>query len=300
MKQLFLPAAVSAVSLLAAFCAGQADPASHSSESAGPSEAAPSVTVGAATASETPAFSSEVSKLVFEPVAQLPRPPASAARAADCAGVLVDAKSAAAKVVAKAGWGVTGEARIGGYQLVSFAGSFEPGTSGSCLLGKGSVGVFTGTSPLAVAYVRSGGQDTIGRIQPFGTNGVRIWDGDIVPAPIADIRQTRQGLMIVKLAAEEQTCAGAVPTINGMPISRARKALIAAGWQPVAHGDPDAHTGEREKALAGLGVIEVDSCSGTGFGYCAFDYRKGTATLGVITVGEDEYPSVSHYSVRCN
>nr|KIS30036.1 hypothetical protein TQ38_24960 [Novosphingobium sp. P6W] len=251
-------------------------------------------------AEENAGFTSEIRELAFDPVSQLPRAPASAASRSECAGQVIDAKSAAARAVAGAGWGVTGEAKVGDYQLVSFAGSFEPGTSGSCFVSKGNVGVFEGTTLRAVAYAGSGSKETIGRIQPFGKDGARIWHGDIVPAPIADIRRSAQGLVIGKLAAEEQTCGGSVPTINEMPITRARKELIAGGWSPVNHGTPDDRIDEREQALAQLGVTEVDSCSGTGFGYCSFDYRKGKAKLGVTTVGDNEDPSVSNYGVQCD
>ncbi|MEE4451562.1 hypothetical protein [Novosphingobium resinovorum] len=298
MKQLFLPAAMSALALMTACSAGDHAPGGDASDPA--SEAATGVMSEAAMAEENAGFTSEVRELAFDPVSQLPKAPASAASRSECAGQVIDAKSAAARVVAEAGWGVTGEAKVGAYQLVSFAGSFEPGTSGSCFVSKGNIGVFEGTRLRAIAYARSGGKETIGRIQPFGKDGARIWHGDIVPAPIADIRRSARGLVLGKLAAEEQTCGGAVPAINDMPITRARKALIAAGWTPVNHGGPDDRIDEREQALAQLGVTEVDSCSGTGFGYCRFDYRKGKATLGVTTVGDDEAPNVSDYGVSCD
>jgi hypothetical protein len=298
MKQLFLPTAMSALALLAACSSGEHGPGGDASGSA--SEAATGAASKTAMAEEHVGFTSEVRGVAFDPMSQLPRAPASAASRSECAGQVIDAKSAAAREVAEAGWGVTGEAKVGDYQLVSFAGSFEPGTSGSCFVSKGNVGVFEGTALRAVAYARPGSKETIGRIQPFGKDGARIWHGDIVPAPIADIRRSAQGLVIGKLAAEEQTCGGSVPPINDMPITRARKELIAAGWSPVNHGTPDDRIDEREQTLAQLGVTEVDSCSGTGFGYCSFDYRKGKAKLGVTTVGDNEDPAVSDYGVSCD
>jgi hypothetical protein len=298
MKQLFLPTAMSALAMLAACSSGDHGRGSDASDTA--SEAATGVMSEAAMAEKNAGFTSEVRELAFDPVSQLPKAPASAASRSECAGQVIDAKSAAAREVAKAGWGVTGEAKLGAYQLVSFAGSFEPGTSGSCFVSKGNIGVFEGTALRAIAYARSSSKETIGRIQPFGKDGARIWHGDIVPAPIADIRRSAQGLVIGKLAAEEKTCGGAVPTINDMPITHARKALIAAGWTPANHGVPDDHIDEREQALALLGVTEVESCSGTGFGYCSFDYRKGKAKLGVTTVGDNEDPTVSDYGVSCD
>lgn len=245
---------------------------------------------------ETAKFTSDVKALAFDAVTQLPKAPADAE---DQCGVAITAKSAAARAVTKAGWGITAEERIGRYQAVSFAGSFENGTSGSCYVSKGNVAVFEGDQLRAIAYARSGSEVTIGRIEPFGKTGLRIWDGDFLPHPVADIQVTETGLGIVKPAAREMTCGGVVPGIDGKPITKARAALIAAGWKPVDHGSADQRSDPREQDLVKLGAVEVDSCSGTGFGYCAFDYERAGARLSVTTVGDNEDPKVSDSGVKC-
>lgn len=291
----FLPAAMTALALVSACSSGKGNPAADATASQGPSSAA----ADAAVAEDSPAFSSEVNGIAFNAVTALPKAPPSAATQTECPGVVMAPKSAVARAVAKAGWGVTGEGRIGDYQLVSFAGSFEAGTSGSCHVGKGNVAVFQGTDLRAIAYGRSGSGDAIGHIEPFGKGGIRIWHGDLLPEPVADMRVAGTGLVIGKLAAEERTCGGVVPRINEMPITRARKALLAAGWTPVDHGGPEGRADERERALAERGVVEVEGCSGTGFGYCSFDYQRAGASLAVTTVGDGEDPTVSDYGVKC-
>lgn len=54
--------------------------------------------------------------------------------------------------------------------------------------------------------------------------------------------------------------------------------------------------------LKAAGIYEVQSCSGTQFGYCSFGYEGQFAELSVVTVGEGEpssTPQVARYSVSC-
>lgn len=285
---------LAAMTFVSACSSGDNDAAPGAAASATPSHSVS----GASSDQRAPQFTSDVAALAIDAISQLPKAPASAQDQADCA-VVIPVKSAAARLVADAGWGVTAEERIGRFQAVSFAGSFESATSGSCYVGQGNVALFDGDRLRAIVYARPGSKTTIGRIEPFDKAGLRIWDGDIVPRPVADIRLAGTGLAVVELAAQEQTCGGVVPRIDSMPITKARAALIGAGWKPVDHGAIDQRTDPREQTLVKMGVVEVDSCSGTGFGYCGFDYRRPGAALSVTTVGESGDPVVSYHSVQC-
>jgi hypothetical protein len=298
MNRPFLPVAIAMIALVSA-CSGEK--ADNAAEARGDATPAANAAVESPAEAEAPAaaFHSSVASVQLNPVNALPKAPASAASREECGAV--DAKSPAAQQVAKAGWGVTGEGKLGSYQLVSFAGQFEPGTSGSCQVGKGNVAVFDGEQIVAIAYVPSGKSQSIGRIAPFGQGGLRIWDGDVVPAPLADFTLEGTQLAVAPPARREQVCGGkaVVPGIYGAPIGKARARLIAAGWEPVNHGAAADRTDSREQELAEKGVTEVESCSGTGFGFCAFDYKRAGATLSVITVGDGEDPGVSDYRTRC-
>lgn len=299
MKRLLLPVAVTTLSVLSACSSEKGDAGAAATASRDPASEMASDAASEPAAEDAASFASEIKTIAFDSVAALPRAPASAASQSECEGFVRSPQSAGGRAVAKAGWGITGEGRLGAYQVVSFAGSFEPATSGSCVVGKGNVAIFEGDQLRAIAYGRSGTPQMIGHIEKFGKDGLRIWDGDIVPAPVADMRVTDNGLVIGQLAAQERTCGGAVPKINGMPITRARVALIGAGWKPVNHGGPADRIDDRERELVEKGVVEVDSCSGTGFGYCAYDYTRTDARLAVTTVGDGEDPTVSDYSVSC-
>lgn len=288
MNRILALAAIATLPLLAAPAAGQGN--------------AP----GAPPAAGAIRVQSMVAALRFVPLQRLPQAPTSAAGAARaaCGHLLAEARTPAGREVALAGWGVTGEVGIGPYQAISFVGAFERGTSGSCQLGQGNLGIFRGADLLAVAYAPGNAGRTIGRAVAFERDGLRLWDGDFLSQPLADLRLGADGgLAIQPLAAEERVCAGAasVPNIYGRPINEARGLLARSGWSPVT--SPGRAERERlDSRVADLvrrGVPEVEDCSGTGFGFCGYSYRGAAGALSVTTVGDNDFPAVSGYGVRC-
>lgn len=212
-------------------------------------------------------------------------------------------KSPEARSVQAKGWQVTGEAEAGGYLLVSFVGTMEQGTSGSCLLGEGNIALFRGGDVQAIAHAAEGTTLSIAYIQPLESGDIRILDGDFLTQPVADMRFGANGsVRIEKLAASERVCngGGQVPNIHGLPINRARAMLTEAGWEPSPARPAGGRADGRASALADRGLIEVDDCSGTGFGYCAFVYEGKAGILTVITAGDDEWPTVARYSADCS
>ncbi|MDZ3832568.1 MAG: hypothetical protein U0S50_12255 [Sphingopyxis sp.] len=231
---------------------------------------------------------------------RLPRAPRAATRDA-CDWKQTEPRSAPGKQVAAAGWGVTNDLAVGRFQAVSFAGSFDPGTSGSCEIRDGNVAIFDGGHLIALAYVRRSTARSIGFAAPLEGGALRLWDGDILPQPLADIRISKARMTVGPVAAADRVCGGkaVVPNIYGQPINKARIALQAHGWTPVPGGTSINRTDPREAELARRGVPEVTGCSGTGFGFCAFEYQRQGATLSVTTAGEDMFPSVSAYNADC-
>jgi hypothetical protein len=68
------------------------------------------------------------------------------------------------------------------------------------------------------------------------------------------------------------------------PIETADQRLQQQGWQPIS--TPPAESFDRE--LSGNGLISLRACSGTGMGYCRYDYRRGGEQLEVITVPSND------------
>lgn len=247
---------------------------------------------------------SQVVDVAIMPLADLPPAPAGAADREGCEHLVAGAMSDAGRVVESLGWAVTGEATLGAHQAVSFVGRFEVGTSGSCLLGAGNIGFFSGNNLLAIAYAADETRLTIGSVMQRGDDGLRIWSGDFLQQPIADVRMIGDSaIAVIPLAPEETVCGGdaTVPNVYGLPIGLARVLLMEAGWVGI---DGSAERGEdlRASELADAGMTEISGCSGTGFGFCAYSYEGPAGTLSVSTVGEGELPAgpaVSGYGVTC-
>lgn len=262
--------------------------------------------VGLGEAKEELRVVSEVEGLAFTMLDRLPRAPSRGGKVPDfCTSYVADARGASAGTVRALGWTITGEARLGSFTVVSFAGGFEPATSGTCIVQNGNVGIFNQEGGLvALAYARRGSKASIGRVSALEGGAVRVWDGDPPGMPVADIERADGGylLRLGALAANETFCRGraSVPNIYGMGIDKARRALIQRGWTPVpSQPSPDERFG-REKDLRARGVVEVDGCSGTGFGYCRFGYKGAAGTLSVTTMGDDEFPIVAGYGAECS
>ena len=264
----------------------------------------------AAPAAARPSFGSSVSGLRITATAVLPPAPGGNV-AGGC--TVIDARTPEGRAVEERGWGVTQEARLGRYAIVSFAGRFTAGGSASCFVEDGNIGLFehgrlvaivhgigapfegTGTTTVTPTYVSATG----------GPGRLRIWGESYYP-PIADLVETPTGAAVVPVAAADRWCGGAVsvPNIYDRKIESSRRRLAQSGWRPVptsasAYGEgPFGSARELRRA----GVVEVESCSGTGYGVCVFNYRHALgATLRVTSAGNDAPRTgfVIDYSVSC-
>lgn len=78
---------------------------------------------------------------------------------------------------------------------------------------------------------------------------------------------------------------------NAVGITALRAKLLAHGWSPLETFGADPG-GRRWNQFADAGsmyqagMIEVESCSGTGLNFCTFYYRKGKQCFRVVTQGE--------------
>ena len=94
-------------------------------------------------------------------------------------------------------------------------------------------------------------------------------------------------------AAPEQTVADTIkhePKLSArQTILEANRHLIANGWRPAPEKTPT----PEEWRLASVALESLSACSGTGFGFCRFDYRRDLQRLSVVTVpSEPGRPSV--------
>ncbi|KAA1183651.1 hypothetical protein FP026_06315 [Rhizobium tropici] len=251
-----------------------------------------------ASAKDRIALKSEVPGLKITRLAKLPEVPDSDSSGAPSCGVLPETKSAGGKIASDLGWGVTGEAKLGPYEAVSFAGEFDQATGSACAIDQGNIALFDGSNLLALIYAEKNSKLTIGRITAV-TDHLRILDGDLVQMPIGEIKLEGGDVEVKPLAAEEQVCDGkaVVPNVYGKPITEARQAIIAKGWEPFQSPSPS-YPDPFGDSIRKMGVVETTDCAGTGFAYCSYFYRKGDMELDVSSFG-DGTPTVSDYDTVC-
>lgn len=214
----------------------------------------------------------------------------------DCELNSINLSSQGGMLVKNSGWVVTSEASTDGFDAVSFAGKVDRGTSGSCYVTDANVGLFRDGNLEAIIYgvsPRFQGVTSV-NISPHGH--LRLY-GDVInySTPIADVLIESNVISAVRLPAIERFCDGSVqvPNVRGQLIMEARNSIMGAGWRPVL-----AEESGYLEPLVEAGVVETQSCSGTGFGLCSFAYSHPTGpTLYVGSMGES--PEISDYDVVC-
>lgn len=258
----------------------------------------------AAPALARPNVASQVAGLAVLRYDTLPAAPQPGADRAACAHLLLDRPATpAGQRLAQLGWGVTAEEPLGGWTAVSFVSGYGAGTSGSCELSDGNIGLFQGDQLQILVYATDRPATQIGHLVPFGQGGLRLFSGDFLPQPVADLRVLgTDGLIITQPALEEKVCGGraVLPYLYGLPIDMARQLLAEAGWQPAPPAEPLDFGIAQDLAAS---VPEVQACAGTGFGFCAFNYTGPAGRLDVTTVGEGaedgSLPQVADYVAEC-
>ncbi|MCK4206213.1 hypothetical protein J3U99_15655 [Brucella pituitosa] len=243
---------------------------------------------------------SQVSGVDIVRLTELPKAPKKNEETESCVNRASKTPSAEARAVEEHGWTLTGEAKLGSLQVVSFVADTEEGTSGSCLLKDGNIAFYDDGKLVALAYASKKTALSLGRVEEHG-DVLRLWDGDLVQQPVADVKLVGgKGIVITALPNEEKFCAGqvTVPNVRHVPIILARMMLKEYGWQPEqSKQEPDSTSQD----LLDMGINEVDGCAGTGFGFCGFEYKNAGNSLSVATVGDSpDTPSVISYDVKCS
>ena len=102
-----------------------------------------------------------------------------------------------------------------------------------------------------------------------------------------------------------------LPNLEGKTYHEARKTIISKGWKPnqtiflkLASESPDIQFGNGPLFWK-KGYIELESCAGTGMGWCAFSFKKNKMKIQIITIGEESpedkvYAVVDKQLLLCN
>jgi hypothetical protein len=214
----------------------------------------------------------------------------------------IKAKSVGGRYAASRGWLVTSETKLGKYDAVNIVGALDGATSGTCVHRDGNLAIFEGSRLIAIAYKRpeknpdEAYPDSLGSAEQIDPRRIRLRWG-LPAAPIADVVLS-DGIYVEHTPRVDRACGGTVfvPNIFELDIRKARKKLLAYGWKPSRPSEP--MNGGLDGQLRAQGVVEVEICSGTGYGFCLFNYknRRGDS-LGVRSAGDG--PTVIDYQVGC-
>lgn len=213
----------------------------------------------------------------------------------------IKARSPGGRLAAKLGWLVTSETKLGKYDAVNLVGALDAATSGTCGHRNGNLAIFDGDRLIAIAYKRSDPDpdeysDSLGFAEQIDPRRIRLRWG-LPAAPIADVVLS-DGIHVEHTPRVDRACGGTVfvPNIFELDIRKARKKLLAYGWKPSRPSEP--MNGGLDGQLRAQGVVEVEICSGTGYGFCLFNYKNGRGdSLGVRSAGDG--PRVIDYQVGC-
>jgi hypothetical protein len=114
------------------------------------------------------------------------------------------------------------------------------------------------------------------------------------------------GLAASSILAQEKPCQphrhARLPAITEFTYHKARKKLLAAGWQPLqtksfneTDTDPDISYGNG-RLFWRRGYVEVEACSGTGVAACAFLFKDAYGNRLRITTAGEELPRRKAYA----
>jgi hypothetical protein len=94
-----------------------------------------------------------------------------------------------------------------------------------------------------------------------------------------------------------------LPAITELTYHKARKRLLAAGWQPLrtksydeADSDPDTAYGNG-RLFWKRGYVEVEACSGTGVAACALLFRDAYGNRLRVTTEGEELPKEKAHAI---
>lgn len=213
-------------------------------------------------------------------------------------GKVFHAATPQGRMAERHGWRVVQETRYHGFNAVLIVRGYDQGTSSHCFAKDPNLAFFDGEHLVAVLY--SKGEKGIGMnaVESIGDH-LRIWD-DL--SAVGQISVKGENFTFDRVSGDDEVCGGKyrVPAVFGLPYSKARTILGKVGWLPKRSSEKTFGSGDRTLDYRSR-FPEADSCSPTGYGYCAFALhaQSGVATLEITTAGENEDPGVVSYGVSC-
>jgi hypothetical protein len=262
--------------------------------------------VGAGTASNADITQFEIDRDLynfrFNVVKSIPKGPYPDVSKGPCAWFSVptdDQKFSISRSIQNKGWGILSEVRLAKYHFIAFAGSFDGGTSGTCSISQSNIAIFEQDNLLGIIYLDASDASLIGSLRLMDAGFIRVFSGDTIQMPVADIHLSLSGFELKTISALTAYCNGTsiVPSVFGKDIIEARNELINYGFEPIEAIEPSLPVWRMN--LIDDGIREVDACSGSGYSFCKFRYKNENSSVNLITAGDDAFPSVVRIGVNC-
>jgi len=210
-----------------------------------------------------------------------------------------DQKFSISRSIQNKGWGILSEVSLAKYHFIAFAGSFSGGTSSTCSISQSNIAIFEQDNLLGIIYLDASDASLIGSIRLMDAGFIRVFSGDAIQMPVADIHLSLNGFELKTISALTAYCNGTsiVPSVFGKDIIEARNVLINYGFEPIEAIEPSLPVWRMN--LIDAGIREVDACSGSGYSFCRFSYNNENSSVNLITAGDDAFPSVVRIGVNC-
>ena len=262
--------------------------------------------VGAGTASNADITQFEIDhdlyNFRFNVVKSIPKGPYPDVSKGPCAWFSVptdDQKFSISRSIQNKGWGILSEVRLAKYHFIAFAGSFSRGTSSTCSISQSNIAIFDQDNLLGIIYLDASDASLIGSLRLMDAGFIRVFSGDTIQMPVADIHFSLSGFELKTISALTAYCNGTsiVPSVFGKDIIEARNELINYGFEPIEAIEPSLPVWRMR--LIDAGIREVDACSGSGYSFCRFSYNNENSSVNLITAGDDAFPSVVRIGVNC-
>lgn len=225
-------------------------------------------------------------------------PAAPKARLQECR--TAPATLSAGKALEAAGWQVISEISLGDHALVTFAASSSPGERGLCDVTNGNLGIFEAERLIGLYWSRVKENTLFGALSTEREGVIDLRSSTFPATPIAEILRIDDTFVLRARPSTLAGCTGKVevPQLWQEPVGKMRDALIALGWAPMSPSAQDPVSAD----MQAQGFPETESCTGTGYNYCSYEYSKPEAKLRVISMGElgpDHQPAMIDYDLTC-
>jgi len=237
--------------------------------------------------------SSTIGELRIDRASMVPEAPPRREIEEQCRDRPIAPTTSVGREIARRGWHVVSEARVGDHLAIAYVRGLLFGTSAMCFAVDGHVALADRGRLIAIVSAArpdpTDGHGPNGEVHPGligyvykvpGSANFRLADGTGAGPASAEIRISPGSIAVGRLAPRDLFCRGrvSIPNIYSLSMVSAARILRREGWRPV-------------NARRGL-----QECQMVELGFCEFRYRRGSQLL-EITAGEEHY--VVGYQPRC-